>query len=199
AAGGRGTFWLLALDAGGRVKKEAGQAGMPVRGEALQAAADAFRRAHGLRTASATRAWLDGQGLTAGDFETGLEERLLAAKLKHHQTAAQAVESFSARRTDCERLQVAQVLVDRDDLALELASQVQAEGRDLEEVRSASAPNTAPRASPTSPRCLPSRGSDDRLCPAAPDPVRGRFNQAAERLPCAIGGAGENARRQGRQ
>jgi hypothetical protein len=55
--------------------------------------------ARGLHTASAPRAWLDGQGLTAGDFETGLEERLLAAKLKHHQTAAQAVESFSARRT----------------------------------------------------------------------------------------------------
>src|SRR5262249_43039456 len=134
AAGGRGTFWLLALDAGGRVKKEAGQAGMPVRGEALQAAADAFRRAHGLHTASATRAWLDGQGLTVGDFEAGLEERLLAAKLKHHQTAAQADESFSARRTDFERLRVAQVLVGRDDLAGELASQVQDGGCDLEEV-----------------------------------------------------------------
>ena len=69
-----------------------------------------------------------------GDFETGLEERLLAAKLKHHQTAARADESFAARRTDFERLQVAQVLVGRDDLARELASQVQDEGRDLEEV-----------------------------------------------------------------
>ena len=68
------------------------------------------------------------------DFEAGVEERLLAAKLKHHQTAALAVESFSARRTDLERLQVAQVLVGRDDLARELASQVQDEGRDLEEV-----------------------------------------------------------------
>jgi len=181
------------------VKQEARQAGLSVTAEDLQAAADAFRRAHGLHTASSTRAWLDGQGLTAGDFESGLEERLLAANLKHHQTAAQAVESFSARRTDFERLQVAQVLVDRDDLALELASQVQDEGRDLEEVRSASASNTAPRASPTSPRCLPSRASNDRLCPAAPDPVRGLFDQATERLPCATGRAGENARRQARQ
>jgi hypothetical protein len=69
---------------------------------------------------------VDGQGLTAGDFEAGLEERLLAAKLKHHQTAAQAVESFSARRTDFERLQVAQVLVDRDDLARELVCRAEA-------------------------------------------------------------------------
>ena len=72
--------------------------------------------------------------MTAADFEAGLEERLLAAKLKHLQTAARADESFAARRTDFERLQVAQVLVGRDDLARELASQVQDEGRHLEEV-----------------------------------------------------------------
>jgi hypothetical protein len=45
-----------------------------------------------------------------------------------------ADESFSARRTDFEKLQVAQVLVSSDDLARELASQVQDEGRDQEEV-----------------------------------------------------------------
>ncbi len=116
------------------VQQQARQAGLSVTAEELQAAADSFRRAHGLHTATATRAWLDGQGLTVGDFETGLEERLLAAKLKHHQTAAQADESFAARRTDFERLQVAQVLVGSDDLARELASQVQDEGRNLEEV-----------------------------------------------------------------
>src|SRR5262249_6436493 len=120
--------------AGRLVQQEARQAGLSVTAEDLQAAADALRRAHGLPTAPATRAWLDGQGLTVDDFETGLEERLLAARLKHHQAAARADESFSARRTDFERLQVAQVLVGRDDLARELASQVQDEGRDLEEV-----------------------------------------------------------------
>src|SRR5262245_41956784 len=120
--------------AGQLVQQQARQAGLSVTAEDLQAAADAFRRAHGLHTASATRDWLDGQGLTAGDFEAGLEERLLAAKLKHHLTAAEAAESFTARPTDFERLQVAQVLVGREDLARELASQVQDEGRDLEEV-----------------------------------------------------------------
>jgi hypothetical protein len=120
--------------AGRLVQQEARQAGLSVTAEELQAAADAFRRAQGLHVAAATRAWLDGQGLTVGDFETGLEERLLAAKLKHHQTAAKADESFSARRTDFEKLQFVEVLVGRDDLARELASQVQDEGRDLEEV-----------------------------------------------------------------
>src|SRR5262249_59492509 len=116
------------------VRHRPGPAARPVTAEEPKAAADAFRRSHGLHTLSATRAWLDGQGLTVGDFEAGLEERLLAARLKHHQTAAQADESFAACRTDLERLQVAQVVVGSDDLARELASQVQDEGRDLEEV-----------------------------------------------------------------
>ena len=120
--------------AGRLVQQQAHQAGLSVTAEDLQAAADAFRRAHGLHTATATRTWLDGQGLTVGDFEAGLEERLLAAKLKQHQTAAQADESFAAHRTDFERLRVARVVTGRDDLARELASQVRDEGRDLEGV-----------------------------------------------------------------
>jgi hypothetical protein len=120
--------------AGRLVQQEARQAGLSATAEELQAAADAFRRAHALHTAIATHAWLDGQGLTADDFAADLEERLLAAKLKHHQTAARTDEYFSARRADFERLRVARVLVGRDDLARELASQVRDEGRGLEEV-----------------------------------------------------------------
>jgi hypothetical protein len=116
------------------VQEQARQAGLSATAEELQAAADAFRRAHALHTAAATNAWLDGQGLTADDFAARLEERLLAAKLKQHQTADQADEYFSARRAGFERLCVAQVLVGRDDLARELASQVRDEGRELEEV-----------------------------------------------------------------
>ena len=62
--------------AGRLVQQEARQAGLSVTVEDLQAVVDTFRRACGLHTASATRARLDGQGLTAGNFETGLEERL---------------------------------------------------------------------------------------------------------------------------
>jgi putative peptide maturation system protein len=120
--------------AGRLVQQEARQAGLSVTAEELQATADAFRRTHGLHTATATRTWLDGQGLTVGDFEAGLEERLLAAKLKQHQTAAQADESFAAHRTDFEQLRVARVVTDRDDLARELTSQVRDEGRDMEGV-----------------------------------------------------------------
>jgi len=43
-------------------------------------------------------------------------------------------EHFSARRAGLEQLWLAVVLVERDDLARELASQVRDEGRDLEDV-----------------------------------------------------------------
>src|SRR5215470_15187069 len=62
--------------AGRLVQQQARQASLSVTAEELQAAAEAFRRTHGLHTAAATRSWLDGQGLTVGDFETGLEDRL---------------------------------------------------------------------------------------------------------------------------
>src|SRR5262245_38517671 len=97
---------VLEALAGRLVQQQARQAGLSVTAEELQAAADAFRRTHALHTAAATRAWLDGQGLTVADFQAGLEERLLAAKLRQHQTAAQADEYFSARPTDFERLRV---------------------------------------------------------------------------------------------
>src|SRR5947208_1663275 len=112
------------------VQQEARQAGLSVTAEELQAAADAFRRARGLHTAADTRAWLGGQGLTADDFEAGLEERLLAARLKQHQTAAGADGHFSAGRKDFDQLRLATLLVGREDLARELASQVRDEGRD---------------------------------------------------------------------
>src|SRR5262245_66213591 len=69
--------------AGRLVQQEARQAGLSVTAEELQAAADAFRRAHGLHKVNAMRTWLDGQGLPVGDYATGQGERLLAGKQEH--------------------------------------------------------------------------------------------------------------------
>jgi hypothetical protein len=60
------------LTPGRDAQHEARHAGLSVTAEDLQAAADAFRRAYGLHTASATRARLEAQGLTAADFETSV-------------------------------------------------------------------------------------------------------------------------------
>jgi hypothetical protein len=110
------------------------EASLSVTTEELQQAANACRRGAGLDTAADTHAWLAGRGLSVDDFEADLEEALLAAKLKEHQTAALVDEYFSAHRAEFELLQCAQLLAERDELARELASQVRDEGRGLEDV-----------------------------------------------------------------
>jgi hypothetical protein len=116
------------------LQEQARQAGLSVTVEELQVAADAFRRRHGLSTAADTHAWLAGWGLSVDDFEAGLESPLLAARLRQHLTAGQVDEHFAAHQAELEQLQFAQVLVERDDLAGELASQIRDEGRGLEDV-----------------------------------------------------------------
>jgi parvulin-like peptidyl-prolyl isomerase len=116
------------------VQEQARQAGLSVTADELQAAADAFRRAGGLYAAADTHARLAEQGLSVDDLEQGLEEALLAAKLKQHLAAAGVDDYFSAHRAGLEVLQLVQVRVERDELARELVSQVRDEGRGLEEV-----------------------------------------------------------------
>jgi hypothetical protein len=132
----QGRLGVLALEAlaAQLVQEQARQAGLSVTAEELQAAADAFRRDLGLHTAADTHARLAQQRLSVHDFEAGLEEALLADKLKHHLTAAGVDDYFSAHRAGLDVLQLAHVLAGRDELARELVSQVRDEGRGLEEV-----------------------------------------------------------------
>jgi parvulin-like peptidyl-prolyl isomerase len=112
---------------------QARAAGLSVSTEELQQAANAYRRRAGLNTAADTHAWLAQHGLSLDDFEAGLEEHLLAARLRQQQSAG--VEAyFATHREDYERLRLALLVVGRDDLARELASQVRDEGRDLDAV-----------------------------------------------------------------
>jgi hypothetical protein len=116
------------------LQEQARQAGLSVSAEELQAAADHFRRRQGLHTAADTHAWLARHGLSVDDFEAGLEEALLAAKVKQHLSAAEVDGHFSVDQAQFELLEFAQLLIGRDDLARELASQVRDEGRGLEDV-----------------------------------------------------------------
>ena len=116
------------------VQDEARQAGLSVTDEELQAAADGYRRWNGLHPASETRAWLAARGLSVDDFEAGLDHDLLAAKLRQHLTTPEVEGHFAGHQADFDRLRLALVLVPRDDLARELASQVREEGRALDDV-----------------------------------------------------------------
>jgi hypothetical protein len=116
------------------VVDQARAAGLAVTAEELQQAADAYRRRAGLHTAADTRAWLARHGLSADDFAAGLEETLLAAKMRRQVGAAGVEVHFATHQAGYERLRVAMLLVGRDDLARELLSQVRDEGRDLDAV-----------------------------------------------------------------
>jgi parvulin-like peptidyl-prolyl isomerase len=116
------------------IQQQARHAGLSATDEELQAAADAFRRRHGLHTAADTQAWLAARSLSVDDFEAALQQEVLAAKLRSHLTAVGVDGTFAAHPAGFERLRLAQVLVGREDLARELASQVHEEGRDLADV-----------------------------------------------------------------
>lgn len=70
---------LLAL-----VRREAERAGLEIDRLAVQRAAELLRRARGLVTAEATRAWLDEQGLDRAAFSRLAELEALAAAIAEH-------------------------------------------------------------------------------------------------------------------
>jgi hypothetical protein len=116
------------------VRDQAGRAGLSVTDEELQSAANDFRRRQRLHSSVDTLAWLAARNLSVDDFEAALGQDLLAVRLRHHLTGAEAERYFSASRAGFECLTVAQVLLPREDLARELASQVREEGRELADV-----------------------------------------------------------------
>ncbi len=117
--------------AAGIVQEHARQMGLTVSGAELQTAADDFRRRQRLISAAETRDWLAARGLTAQDFESSLEQDLLAAKLREHFTGSSVDAHFASRQTEYDRLGFVLLRASREDLARELASQIQEEGRDL--------------------------------------------------------------------
>ena len=113
------------------IREHARAAGLAVTSDELQEAADSFRRRHGLLTAADTQAWMTGRGLSLDDFEAGLEEDLLALKVRQHVAAEQVEPYWAANQSGYERLRLALVMVGREELAREVAIQVREDGRDL--------------------------------------------------------------------
>jgi hypothetical protein len=116
------------------VREEAKRAGLSVSDADLQLACDAYLRGMGLLRAADTPAWLASRGMTGDDLEADVEGRLLTAMLRRHLSAARNDEALAARREGRERLALAVVRADRDDLARELACQVRDDGRGLADV-----------------------------------------------------------------
>lgn len=116
------------------VLDQARTSGLSVTNEELQQAADIYRQRSGLLSAFDTNAWLTRHGLSLDDFEAGLEETLLARKFRQHLIASKVDAHFAANQAGYESMRVALLVVGREDLAREIASQVREEGRDLDAV-----------------------------------------------------------------
>jgi peptidylprolyl isomerase len=99
--------------------------------EELQQAADAFRQARRLQKAAAMHAWLTEQHLSVLDFQTHLERGLLRAKLRDRVTRAPVDRYFAENRAQFDRCVLAQIVVERENVAVELLSQIQDDGSDF--------------------------------------------------------------------
>jgi putative peptide maturation system protein len=81
----------------------------PVSGEALQAAADRFRRENGLHGADATRRWLQEMGLTVERFEELLAWAVRREQLEEQVTAEGIAPYFEAHRARFDRVSFVRV------------------------------------------------------------------------------------------
>jgi parvulin-like peptidyl-prolyl isomerase len=113
------------------IARRANEAGLTATDAELQAAADAFRRQHGLTSTAATNAWLTQQGRTLNDFEQSLEADLLTEKLKDYLTRDGIADHFATYREAYTRARLRVILVGREDLAHELLAQIRDEGREF--------------------------------------------------------------------
>lgn len=129
--------WLVTLRRRGRLQpllsecvvehfliQQARQAGLDCSADELQAAADLFRRRHGLTTAAQTNAWLAQERRSILDFEAVLKHDLLIEKLKDHLTHDQIANHFAAHGFRYDRIVLRQIVVPREDMARELLTQL---------------------------------------------------------------------------
>ncbi len=107
------------------VQAAAREHGITVSDAELQRAADEFRSRHNLAGAADTRGWLESEGLSADDFEAGLERDLLRDKWRDHLTNRRLTDHFNAHRDAYTQLRLHNILVAREDLAHELQTQLQ--------------------------------------------------------------------------
>lgn len=120
---GRLQFLLDAVD-GALVRQGAAKRGIEVTGEELQAEADRFRAERELFDAEATEAWLAGSRLSFADWESCLEERITARKLREALTAGKVEEHFAVNRLSFDEADISRIVVGDEGVAQELRAQI---------------------------------------------------------------------------
>ncbi|MFN7926961.1 MAG: peptidylprolyl isomerase [Blastocatellia bacterium] len=113
------------------IRQAAAQQGIEATDEELQAAADQFRTHHELHKATELLAWLEQRHLSLTAWETGLEEDLLAEKLRARLTEGKVEMYFAQNRLSYDTATISRLVVAQESLAKELRSQMVEEDADF--------------------------------------------------------------------
>ena len=107
------------------VAQAAERHGISVSTEELQSESDRFRQNSGLEKASDTQAWLKQNNLDVEDFEARLERQILLRKLTEEVTQDKIEPHFAEHRADYDQAVLSHIVVEDENIAEELLSQIQ--------------------------------------------------------------------------
>lgn len=113
------------------IAEEARREGLSISDEELQRAADAFRQAHGLHRAADTQNWFAERRLDVEGFQALVEMPLLRRKLAERVVGSQVERYFAENRVNFDRARLAQIVVEREGVAVELLTQLVEDGADF--------------------------------------------------------------------
>lgn len=107
------------------IERTAGDRGITVTPEEIQAESDRFRTEKQLEKASDTLAWLEDSMISPEEWEAGIRDRLLAKKLSKALFENEVEKSFIENRVDFERILLYQIIVPYEKVARELFYQIE--------------------------------------------------------------------------
>lgn len=116
------------------IQQEAVQRGLSVANDELQKAADQFRRERSLFDAASLRAWLQNNRFDINDWETMLEQEVLARKVRDALTESQVEGHFASNRLHFESADISRIVVQDEGLARELKAQATEDGSDFHDL-----------------------------------------------------------------
>lgn len=113
------------------IRQNAASQGIKVSDEELQQAADDFRLARDLHDAEATTTWLEARKLSYEDWESLLEDQLIAHKLRAVLTAGRVEQYFAEQRLAFDAAAISRLVLNEEGIARELRAQIVDDGADF--------------------------------------------------------------------
>lgn len=107
------------------IERTAGERGITVTPEEIQAESDRIRAENRLEKAADTLAWLEDSMISPEEWEAGIRDRLLAKKLSQALFEKEVEKSFIENRVDFERILLYQIIVPYEKVARELFYQIE--------------------------------------------------------------------------